>query len=135
MINQTISQAVFPPTKISKILVVEDEPTLRVVICEFLRIMNFEVVYSENGLEALDQMCLQEFDLVITDVLMPKMGGFELIKNIRKVKHFLPIIAMTGSDYDAALELQDAFTKVIRKPYAFDSLLSKIYQFEIVYSD
>lgn len=135
MTNQSISPTVFPTTQISRILVVEDEPTLSVVVCEFLRIMNFEVTCAGNGVEALDRMCLDKFDLVITDVMMPKMGGLELIQNIRKVKPFLPIIAVTGSDYDAALELQDEFTKAIRKPYAFDTLLSRIYQFEIVYSD
>ena len=135
MINKTAIPAVFQQTKISRILVVEDEPTLSVVLCEFLRIMNFEVTCAENGVEALDRMCLTKFDLIITDVMMPKMGGLELIKNIRKVKPFLPIIAVTGSDYDTALELQDSFTKAVRKPYAFDTLLSKIYQFEIIYSD
>lgn len=135
MTNKTISPAVFHPTSISKILVVEDEPTLSVVVSEFLRIMNFEVICAENGVEALDRMCLTNFDLIITDVMMPKMGGLELIQNIRKVKPFLPIIVVTGSDYDAVLELQDNFAKAIRKPYAFDTLLSKIYQFEVVYSD
>ena len=135
MTNQTIFPAAFPQTTISKILVVEDEPTLSIVVCEFLRIMNFEVTCAENGVEALDRMCLNNFDLVITDVMMPKMGGLELIQNIRRVKPFLPIIAVTGSDYDAVFELQDDFTKAIHKPYAFDTLLSRIYQFEIVYSD
>ncbi|MBL7995136.1 response regulator [bacterium] len=135
MINETIFPAVLQQPKITRILVVEDEPTLSVVLCEFLRIMNFEVICAENGVEALDRMCLSSFDLIITDVMMPKMGGLELIQNIRKVKPFLPIIAVTGSDYDTAVELQDNFTKALRKPYAFDTLLSKIYQFEIVYAD
>lgn len=135
MVNQSLNPAVFPPTRISKILVVEDEPTLSIVVCEFLRIMNFEVECAENGVEALDRMCLTKFDLVITDIMMPKMGGLELIQNIRKVKPYLPIIAVTGSDYDAAFELQNEFTKAIRKPYAFDNLLSKIYQFDVEYTD
>ena len=134
MINQIKSAGVFP-TAISKILIVEDEPTLRMVVCEFLRLMNFEVTCAENGVEALDRMCLTKFDLVITDVMMPNMGGVELIHNIRKVKPILPIIIVTGTDYEAAGELQDDFTKAIHKPYAFDHLLSKIYQFEVAYTD
>jgi CheY-like chemotaxis protein len=135
MINPNISQDAFPTAKISKILVVEDEPTLSMVVCEFLRMMNFEVTCVANGVEALDMMCIKKFDLVISDIMMPKMGGIELIRNIRKVKSTLPIIAVTGSDLDSVLEIQDEFTKGIRKPYAFDTLLSRIYQFEIVYTD
>ncbi len=135
MFNTITSKAAFPATKISKILVVEDESTLRTVISEFLKIMNFEVTCVENGVEAVDIMCIKKFDLVITDIMMPKMGGVELIKNIRKVNSMLPIIAVTGSDLDAVEEIQNEFTKAIRKPYAFDTLLSKIYQFELVYSD
>jgi DNA-binding response OmpR family regulator len=115
--------------------VVEDEPALKTVVCEFLKMMNFDVTCVENGVEALDMMCIKKFDLIITDIMMPKMGGIELIKNIRKVKSMLPIIAVTGSDYDAIEGIQNEFTKVIRKPYAFNTLLSKIYQFEIVFAD
>ena len=135
MSSPLLTQATFPNAKISKILVVEDEPTLRTVVYEFLKIMNFDVTCVENGVEALDMMCIKKFDLIITDIMMPKMGGIELIKNIRKVKSMMPIIAVTGSDYDAVEDIQNEFTKAIRKPYAFDTLLSKIYQFEIVYAD
>ncbi len=135
MFDQNAAKPLYPATQISRILVVEDEPAIRDVIAEFLRIMNFEVTCVTNGVEALDMMCIMKFDLVITDLMMPKMGGLELIRNIRKVKSMLPIIAVTGSDFESIVQIQDEFTKAVRKPFAFDTLLSKIYQFEILYND
>lgn len=135
MSDQNAAQAYYPSARISKILIVDDEPEIRAVVEEFLKIMNYEVTTVSNGIEALDMMCVKKFDLVITDMMMPKMNGLELIRNIRKVKSMLPIIVVTGTDYEALNQVQDEFTKALRKPYAFDTLLSKIYQFEIVYSD
>lgn len=67
----------------SKILVVEDSKTQREMIANLLHNNQFEVVTANNGLEALSQAELLHPDLVILDIIMPKMNGYELCRKLR----------------------------------------------------
>lgn len=76
-----------------KILVVDDAAEMRVFIKTILD--NFSVLEAQNGLEALEIIKNQHIDLLITDYLMPKMNGIELLKEIRKEDYKFPIIVIT----------------------------------------
>lgn len=80
-----------------KILVVDDESRMRKLVKDFLKKKDFEVIEAADGEEALDIFFGdQDIDLVICDVMMPKIDGFELTKIIRESGSMLPIIMLTA---------------------------------------
>ena len=85
------------------ILVVDDEKTLRDIVSRALAKLGHECVTAANGEEALALVSKQAFDLVVTDLKMPRMGGLALIEWLRKEHPGLPIIIMTGyADLESA---------------------------------
>jgi DNA-binding response OmpR family regulator len=79
-----------------RILIVDDERMIREVLREYILYGGYEAVEASNGEEAV-QLCRQmEFDVVLMDVMMPKMDGFELTKVIRESGSMLPIIMLTA---------------------------------------
>lgn len=84
------------------ILLVEDEPTLRRSLGDLLRLFNYQVLFAANGLEAL-----QVFEdrrsvicLVLSDVVMPEMGGLEMCQKLRQLDDNLPLVIMSGYSAD-----------------------------------
>ena len=81
-----------------KILVVEYDENLNKSICIFLTQKGFDVQACYNGDEAFDALYKSNFDLVISDIMMPKVDGYELAQNIRMQNKTIPIIFMTAKD-------------------------------------
>ena len=79
-----------------QILVVEDDKDLQDLFCTVLNEHGYETLRANNGEEALDIVFNKYVDLVITDVMMPKMDGFELIKELRFYKYEFPILVITA---------------------------------------
>ena len=79
-----------------RILLVDDEPGLLRIFHTALKIYGYEVVGCTSAAEALERLGRETFDLVISDVNMPKCGGLELLQMIRKLHPELPVIVMTG---------------------------------------
>ena len=80
------------------ILIVEDDKNLRKLISTFLRKNNYTPFEANDGEEALEMLDKQYIDLIITDVMMPKMDGFALIKELRMSEYKLPILLITAKD-------------------------------------
>ena len=111
-----------------KILVVEDEKDLNRFVSLSLRNNGYEVVSCFDGAEALDKMESESFALVLTDIMMPKMDGYELCESIRSFEKDLPIVFMTAKD-DKISKLTGYSLGVddyIVKPFDMDILLMKI---------
>jgi CheY-like chemotaxis protein len=79
-----------------RILLVDDEPGLLRIFHTALRIYGYEVAGCTSASEALERLAQGGFDLVLSDVNMPKCGGIELLQMIRKLHPSLPVIVMTG---------------------------------------
>ncbi len=79
-----------------KILVAEDDPSTSKLLCAILKLNGYDPVSARDGEEALDIMDHQHIDLMISDVMMPKMDGFVLTKIIRESGSMLPIIMLTA---------------------------------------
>ena len=79
-----------------RILVVDDEAHLREVLCEILERGGYEVVLAEEGREALELFDVQRFDAVFTDIGMPGMNGWELVRSIRERDEAIPVAVITG---------------------------------------
>lgn len=87
---------------VRKILVVDDKKDNRLVFVELLEPLGFEVLEAEQGLDGLDKMKTDQPDLVLMDLVMPQLDGFEVIRRIRALPEFaqLPIIAVSASVFD-----------------------------------
>lgn len=96
MLNQSKEQ-------LKKILVVEDEPDMRQAIAESLEREGFEVLQAANGFEGLGQALAHRPDLIILDILMPKMDGMEMMKKLRQQNEWglkVKIILLTNLSAD-----------------------------------
>ena len=98
-----------PHTK-ATILLVEDEELLRAGVQEVLEIQGYTVITAPDGEQALACLGAQTIDLIITDLVMPKMDGVDFVKQLRKIKPDLPVIVVSGS------------TRNIMQRYGIDSI-------------
>ena len=112
-----------------KVLVVDDNLLDRLLISRRITNEYNEVTVKEakDGIDALNKIASNDFDLVITDVVMPKMEGLELINEIRKINSTIPIIAISGGNpYYLYLAKKSGVTDVFTKPLPAEMFLSKI---------
>lgn len=82
----------------NKILLIEDEIAIREMIGEFLHRSGYQVTSACDGLEGVDQLTKEEYDLIITDLSMPKMDGFGLMSQSLKIQPLTPIIILSGQE-------------------------------------
>ena len=86
------------------ILVCEDDFAIKTMISTKLKQENYSVHTVQNGQEALNLMEKQQIDLVISDIMMPKMDGYEFVQTLRETKHTLPILMITAKSQLESLE-------------------------------
>lgn len=110
------------------LLIVDDNPDfLGLYIAAFKRLPDFEVYAAEDGLEAKDILVRQSIDLLITDLRMPKMNGFELVKWMRRHQASMhhPALIVTGEDVgpkDLEAEGLSDHAILVRKPIELGKL-------------
>ena len=109
------------------VLFVEDDLQINEEFNELLYILCKEAVAKLNGLEAIKVYDVGRFDLVITDITMPHMNGFELAKKIKELNPSQKIIAMSG-DQKSDFEESYLFDFWIRKPVEMDELFDTLYR-------
>jgi DNA-binding response OmpR family regulator len=110
------------------ILYVEDDKTLSFITQDNLEQMGFKVIHFENGLLALQQFTAHKFDICLIDVMLPKMDGFELVKQIRTINREIPILflsARVGID-DRITGLTLGGDDYLTKPYSMEELRLKL---------
>lgn len=112
----------------SKILIVEDEPSMRMGLTDNLEFEGYEVDSAEDGQEGLDKILNNNYSLVILDVMMPKMSGFDVCRNVRKKGINTPIILLTakGEEIDKVLGLELGADDYVTKPFSLRELLARI---------
>ena len=111
----------------ARVLIVDDEERLREMIKEYLSQEEFEVQVASNGLDALELIKKNNYTLVLLDIMMPKMNGWETCKKIRKISN-TPIIMLTalGEEYDKLLGFELGIDDYIVKPFSPKELLARI---------
>ena len=110
---------------IPKILVVDDEKVIRDITQAFLMLNGYEVDTAENGKEALDKLLTNNFDVVITDLKMPLMGGMELLEKISKIKSNAVTIVLTGCSVNQPDFSKKPFAH-LRKPFSHNQLIQAV---------
>lgn len=86
------------------ILVVEDDADMRELFCTVLYNNGYNCIGASDGVEALDIMDRHYIDLIVSDIMMPNMDGFELIKSLRDANYHLPVMIITAKDQYYDLE-------------------------------
>jgi two-component system chemotaxis response regulator CheY len=103
-----------------RILVVDDSATMRMLISFSLRkiVRGVDVTEAGNGLEALSKLEGEDFDLMLTDLMMPEMDGLQLIGRIRSLRKTLPIVVITtkGEERERDAGLSQGADSYITKP-------------------
>jgi two-component system chemotaxis response regulator CheY len=115
-----------------KILVVDDSATMRMLICMTLKKMMIPATEAVNGHDAINKLQEQDYDLVITDIMMPVMDGLQLINNIRSTmnkKTPIIIISTKGMEKDRDLGLSLGANDYIVKPIKGHELTEVIVKF------
>lgn len=111
---------------LKNILLVEDHDEMRNYICSLLN--GYNIIESTNGIEALEILSTQTIDFVITDYMMSKMNGYELIKQIKAKNYNIPILMLTArTDIKGKLEvLRLGIDDYMTKPFSSEELLVRI---------
>jgi CheY-like chemotaxis protein len=102
--------------KKKRILIADDEKAVRISLAEALKPYGYNIDVVENGIEAISHMNRRAYDLIITDYMMPKMDGLELIRRIRSKYPSIPILIITGGGPVCDL-LESGATACITKPF------------------
>jgi len=111
---------------VSRILLADDEPAIRKVVRDALEREGHEVVSAIDGREALDRFDDGRFDLVVTDLAMPRVDGLELVKEIRR-RSPLPILVLTvrGEEREKVRLLDEGADDYVTKPFGVAELVAR----------
>ncbi|MCL2062745.1 MAG: response regulator [Candidatus Cloacimonetes bacterium] len=112
----------------SNILVVDDEQDIRELVSELLETQGYRAITASDGLDALDKMGSENFDLYIIDMSMPKMDGMALLREIKKIQPLAVVIVLTGySSIEGAVEaIHSGAYQYISKPIKSSELFDLV---------
>lgn len=110
-----------------KLLVVDDEPKIREVIREYAEFNGYDVTEAEDGMSAVGLCKLNKYDLIVLDIMMPKLDGFSTCKEIKKI-YDAPIIMLSarGEEYDKLFGFELGIDDYIVKPFSPKELMARI---------
>ncbi len=111
-----------------RILLIEDEDSLRKIIKLNLELEDYEVITAKDGQEALDHLDSQYFDLVILDLMLPKINGMDVLASLRLKFDTLPVIIISAKDTssDRIKGLKTGADDYLTKPFEFEELLLRV---------
>lgn len=112
------------------ILIAEDEKDIRELIAFTLRFAGFDILLATNGIEAVEVAEAERPDLVIMDVRMPKMSGYEACRRLRENPQTaaLPVVFLSAKGQDSEIQqgLESGAEEYILKPFAPDELIQQV---------
>jgi DNA-binding response OmpR family regulator len=114
----------------ARILVAEDERDIRELIAFSLRLADFEVVLTQNGEEAIERASIEKPDLILLDVRMPRMSGYETCRRLKAdpATSEIPIVFLSAKGQEKEIEegLDSGALEYIVKPFAPDELATQV---------
>lgn len=110
-----------------KLLVVDDEANIRAVIREYAEFNGFEVYDAVDGMQAVEMCRENDFDIIVMDIMMPKLDGFSACKEIKKSKN-IPTILLSarGEEYDKLFGFELGIDDYVTKPFSPKELMARI---------
>src|SRR5213594_3126071 len=115
------------PAATARILLVDDEQAIQTLLAYPLRRDGYEVVPAHDGREALDRFAEQRFDLVVLDIMLPRLDGIEVCRRLR-ARSQVPIIMLTAKDdeIDKVVGLEMGADDYITKPFSMREFRSRV---------
>jgi len=112
---------------LARILIVDDENAIRVGFREYAEFLNFEVTEAKDGMEAVALCRENDFDVIIMDVMMPRMDGFTAVKEIKKIKD-IPVLMLSarGEEYDKLFGFEVGIDDYVTKPFSPKEVIARI---------
>jgi two-component system alkaline phosphatase synthesis response regulator PhoP len=111
-----------------KILIVEDEESILMPLEDNLKLEGYKVVSAKDGLAGLTKAADRSFDLIVLDIMLPKLDGFEVCKRLRQDRVMTPILMLTAKsqEVDRVLGLELGADDYVTKPFSSRELLARI---------
>ena len=111
----------------AKILVVDDEAKIRMIIKEYAEFEGYEVAQAADGMEAVEKVRNEDYDIIIMDVMMPRLDGYSAVKEIKKEKK-IPVIMLSarGEEYDKLFGFEIGIDDYVVKPFSPKELMARI---------
>jgi len=115
------------------VLVVEDDIDLCEALCDTLELEGYKILFANNGTEALSKLAKNNFRLVVSDIQMPVMDGFQLLNNMQQMYPDTPVVLMTayGTIPKAVEAMQSGAADYLIKPFEASTLVDKVAEFVI----
>lgn len=110
-----------------KILIVDDEPKIRAVVKEYAKVSGYHCDEASDGLDALNKIKMQDYDVIVLDIMMPNMDGFSAVKEIKAIKD-IPIIMLSArtDEFDKLLGFDLGVEDYVTKPFSPKELMARI---------
>lgn len=111
-----------------KVLLVEDDPSLRMIICETLELEGFSCICAEDGMDGLQKFYDEMFDVIVADIMMPKLDGLGMVIRMRQRNRHVPILFLTAkSSVENVIEgFEAGADDYLRKPFSMKELIVRI---------
>ena len=111
-----------------RILIIEDELPMRTALLETLKAEGYRVLAADDGERGLEMACTEPFDLILLDVMMPRLDGFEVCREIRKRGRDCPVLMLTakGAVDDRVHGLDSGADDYLVKPFSLRELLARV---------
>jgi len=115
-------------TSTRRILVVEDDDSISMGLEMNLSAEGYDVQVATNGEEGLYLATSTSFDLIILDVMLPRMNGFEVLRRLRQDRHFTPVMMLSarGAELDKVMGLELGAEDYVTKPFGLAELLARV---------
>ncbi len=110
-----------------KLLIVDDEAMIRQVLCEYADFEGYETDEAEDGMEAIKKCKDNAYDLIIMDVMMPKLDGFSTVKEIKKISD-IPVIMLSArsEEYDKLFGFELGIDDYVVKPFSPKEVMARV---------
>src|SRR5512144_372126 len=111
-----------------RILIVEDEPAMVAGLRDNFEYEGYDVISAEDGVAGLERVFADEPDLVVLDVMMPRMSGLDVCKQLKATRPSLPIIMLTarGQEIDKVVGLELGADDYVTKPFSIRELMARV---------
>ena len=110
-----------------RILIVDDEQGIREVIKEYCKLENYTVIEAENGIEAIEKVKQEKIDIIVLDIMMPKLDGYSTLKEIKQIKN-IPVILLSArkEEFDKLMGFECGTDDYLTKPFSPRELIARI---------
>lgn len=110
-----------------KLLVVDDEAKIREVIKTYAEFEGYEVVEAADGMEAIEKCKQEKFDVIVMDIMMPRLDGFSSYKEIKKIDD-IPVLMLSarGEEYDKLFGFEIGIDDYVVKPFSPKELMARL---------